>query len=50
MAYYIAWENVGRADMLAAAIQSFHGNTSKLAALIRENLSGLERDADGRSL
>jgi fido (protein-threonine AMPylation protein) len=42
--YYIAWEDASRTDMLAAAIQSFHGDTSKLAALIRENLCGLERD------
>jgi cell filamentation protein len=39
---YIAWENVSQADMLAAAIQSFHGDTSKLATLIRTNLSALE--------
>jgi hypothetical protein len=34
--FYIAWENVTPADMLAAAIQSFHGDTAKLAALIRK--------------
>jgi hypothetical protein len=32
--YYIAWENVSRADMLQASIGSFQGNTSKLAAII----------------
>lgn len=37
--YYIAWENVNRSDMLEASIASFKGDTSKLAALIRDNLS-----------
>jgi cell filamentation protein len=37
--YYIAWENISQTDMLDAAIQSFSGNTAKLARLIRENLS-----------
>jgi cell filamentation protein len=36
--YYIAWENVSRADMLQAAIESFRGDISKLAAIIRDNL------------
>ena len=36
--YYIAWENVTQQDMLEASIQSFKGDTSKLAAIIRENL------------
>ena len=36
--YYIAWENVSRPKMLEAAIQSFGGNTSQLAQMIRENL------------
>jgi cell filamentation protein len=40
--YYIAWENVRQADMLAAAIESFNGDRSKLAALIRQNLSALD--------
>ena len=40
--FYIAWECVNQADMLAAAIQSFHGDTSKLATLIRTNLSAAE--------
>jgi cell filamentation protein len=39
---YIAWENVSQADMLTAAIQSFDGDASKLAALIRASLSGRE--------
>lgn len=39
--FYIAWENVSQADMLAAAVQSFHGDISKLTTLIRDNLSGL---------
>jgi cell filamentation protein len=43
--YYIAWENVSRADLLQASIESFKGNTSKLAALIRDNLYPLDRDA-----
>ena len=37
--YSIAWENVSQADMLAAAIQSFNGDTSKLAAMICGTLS-----------
>jgi cell filamentation protein, protein adenylyltransferase len=36
--YDIVWENISQADMLDAAIQSFSGNTAKLARLIRENL------------
>jgi fido (protein-threonine AMPylation protein) len=42
--YYIAWENVTQQDMLEASIQSFKGDTSKLAAIIRENLRSLDRD------
>jgi len=42
--YYIAWENVTQQDMLEASIQSFKGETSKLAAIIRENLRSLDRD------
>jgi cell filamentation protein len=42
--YYIAWENVSRADMLQASIESFRGDTSKLAAIIRDNLHPLDRD------
>jgi cell filamentation protein len=41
--YYVAWENVGQADLLDAAIQSFNGETSKLSALIRKNLSAERR-------
>jgi cell filamentation protein len=37
--YYIAWEQINRADMLDAAIQSFNGNLAKLTRLIRENLT-----------
>jgi cell filamentation protein len=40
--YYIAWQNVSRADMLQASIESFQGDTSKLAAIIRDNLRPLE--------
>jgi len=36
--YYIAWENVSQAEMLTAAIQSFSGDTAKLAALVRISL------------
>jgi fido (protein-threonine AMPylation protein) len=43
--YYIAWENVKPAEMLDASIQSFKGDTSKLAAIIRENISRRDRDA-----
>jgi len=32
-------------DMLQASIESFKGDTSKLAALIRENLNTLDPDA-----
>jgi cell filamentation protein len=42
--YYIAWEHVGQADILTAAIRSFHGDTANLATLIRTNLSASERD------
>jgi cell filamentation protein len=41
---YIAWENISQADLLGAAIDSFNGDTRKLAALIRQNLSALDRD------
>ncbi len=43
--YYLAWENVKPPDMLQASIESFQGDTSKLAALIRENLSPLDPGA-----
>jgi cell filamentation protein len=36
--YYLAWEQVKEAEMLDASIESFKGHTSKLAAIIRENL------------
>jgi cell filamentation protein len=42
--YYIAWENVGRADMLQASIESFRGGISKLAAIIRDNIHPLDPD------
>ena len=42
--YYVAWENMAPADLLAASIASFHGDISKLAGLIRLNISALERD------
>jgi cell filamentation protein len=42
--YYIAWENLSRANMLQASIESFRGDTSKLAAIIRDNLRPLEPD------
>ena len=43
--YYLAWENVKQPDMLRASIESFKGDTSKLAALIREDLNTLDPDA-----
>jgi cell filamentation protein len=43
--YYIAWENVKPADLLEASIQSFKGDTSKLTAIIRENISRRDRNA-----
>ena len=36
--YYVAWENMKRPDVLQASIESFKGDTSKLAALILDNL------------
>ena len=42
--YYLAWENIGAAELLAASIASFHGNTSELARFTRRNLSALEED------
>jgi fido (protein-threonine AMPylation protein) len=36
--YYVARENIGQSDMLAAAIESFNGDGRKLAVVIRENL------------
>jgi cell filamentation protein len=39
--YYIAWKNVKQAEMLEASIDSFKGDTSRLAAIIRENLHHL---------
>ena len=39
--YYVAWENVKQPDMLQASVESFKGDTSKLAALIRANLHSL---------
>jgi cell filamentation protein len=40
--YYIAWQNVKQPAMLEASIESFRGDTSKLAAIIRENLRSLD--------
>ncbi|MGA8027776.1 MAG: Fic family protein [Bryobacteraceae bacterium] len=42
--YYIAWENVSLTDMLQASIESFRGDTSKLATIIRDNLRPLDAD------
>jgi cell filamentation protein len=41
--YYVAWENMAPADLLAASIASFHGDASKLAGVIRRNLGALEQ-------
>jgi cell filamentation protein len=46
--YYIAWENVNRAGMLQASIGSFRGDTSKLVAIIRDNLHPIDRDVPER--
>jgi cell filamentation protein len=40
--YYVAWENMAPADLLAASIASFRGDASKLAGIIRRNLTALE--------
>ncbi len=40
--YYIAWEKTGAAELLAATIKSFHGNSAELARLIRRSLRALE--------
>jgi cell filamentation protein len=47
--YYIAWENVSRQKMLEASIESFQGDTSKLADIIRDTLSTLEREGSSRA-
>jgi cell filamentation protein len=36
--YYIAWEDMKQPDLLQASIESFKGDTSKLAELIRASL------------
>jgi hypothetical protein len=41
--YYVAWEDVSAAELLAASIASFHGDTSTLAGLIRRNISVIEQ-------
>jgi cell filamentation protein len=46
--YYIAWENVGQSEILQASVESFRGDTSKLADIIRANLSTLERESSRR--
>jgi cell filamentation protein len=40
--YYIAWESVAPAQMLRASIESFQGDLSKLAVIIRDNLNPLD--------
>jgi cell filamentation protein len=40
--YYIAWEDAGAAELLAATVKSFHGDIAELAGLIRRNLGTLE--------
>jgi cell filamentation protein len=40
--YEITWENMGRDELLEAAIASFHGDESKLTAIIRTNLEKAE--------
>src|SRR5579862_4780896 len=36
--YYVAWENISPAELLAASIASFHGDNSELAGFIRRSL------------
>lgn len=36
--YYIAWEGLNAPELLQASVESFQGDTSKLATLIRNNL------------
>ena len=43
--YYLAWENMRQPDVLQASVESFKGDTSKLAALIRDNISAPEPGA-----
>ena len=43
--YYLAWENMWQPGVLQASVESFKGDTSKLAALIRDNLTGPEAGA-----
>jgi cell filamentation protein len=43
--YYIAWENIKAPELLAASIESFQSETSRLAALILSNLHSLDREA-----
>jgi cell filamentation protein len=40
--FYSAWENVMQPELLKASVESFKGDTSRLAALIRDNLHRLE--------
>ncbi len=44
--YYIAWEHVKQPDLLQASIESFQGDTSKLAELLLQNLHPLERQQE----
>lgn len=41
--YYIAWEDMKRADMLQASIEAFKGDSSKLAGLIHASLTIIRR-------
>lgn len=43
--FFVAWANIAQPEMLAATIQSFHGDASKLAELIRSSLGFLEENA-----
>jgi len=45
--YSIAWENVSQPRMLEATIESFRGDSSKLALLIREILATRESSPEG---
>ena len=43
--YYLAWENMRQPDVLQASVESIKGDTSKLTALIRDNLRAPEPGA-----
>lgn len=44
--YSTNWDNVSQAEMLEAAIESFSGDSLKLAQIIHENMAEAERPVD----